>query len=166
MSLDRKQRWLMGWILFVVFVCLFIIIVIGTLAAVFFDFGNLTEQESDTLFYVFLVEIGVAVVALFYSIFGLKKRREEKQSRVRLNLGEYSDVTNLIGKTATLSPSDAEQTSLPEVECKVLDDQGPYIPINLPPAAYSVYVTIDTTDNLYSGSFIIGNYLVDMTEEK
>lgn len=156
----------MRWILFWVFVALFVVIVLGTLGAVFFGFGNLTESERSTLFNIFLVEIGVAVVALFYSIFGLKKRIEAGETKVRLNLGKYADVRKLVGKTAKLSPSKVDGTSLREVECRILDDNGPYLPLSLDPSTYSIYVTIQAVGKFYSGSFVVGTYLVDLFEDE
>jgi len=63
----------MRWILFYIFTALFVLIVVMTIATVFFGLGAPTENERDLLFKTFVVEIGLAVVALFYSLFGLKK---------------------------------------------------------------------------------------------
>ncbi|MCK4787715.1 MAG: hypothetical protein KAV87_28435 [Desulfobacteraceae bacterium] len=50
--------------------------------AVFLGIGSLSESERGILFRVFIGEIGAAVIALFYSIFGLKraKNTEDEQS--------------------------------------------------------------------------------------
>ena len=50
----RDQEGLMRWILFWIFVGLFVVIVLGTLGAVFLGYGELREQERETLFTVLL----------------------------------------------------------------------------------------------------------------
>lgn len=60
-------------ILFFVFTGAFGVILTLTIASVFFGFGQPTESERGTLFYTFIVETGVAVAALFYLVFGIKK---------------------------------------------------------------------------------------------
>ena len=166
MLIHVEQERRMRWILFLVFVALFVVIVLGTLAAVFLDFGNLKEQHRNILFNVFLVEVGAAVIALFYSIFGLKRKDEVRERKVRLNLGELQDIRKLVGKTALLAPSQINGVSLEEIETTILDDNGPYLPLDLPPAAYAVYVAVASGDKRYSGSFLVGTHLVDMFEEQ
>ncbi len=161
----REQEGLMRWILFWIFVGLFVVIVLATLGAVFLRYGDLREQERETLFTVFLVEIGVAVVALFYSLFRLKKPGNGGGDRVRLSLGELADVRRLVGKTAILSPSEQSGVSLEEVECNVLDDNGPFVPLAIPSSAYHVLVTVDARTTTYSGSFVVGTHLVDLSED-
>lgn len=156
----------MRWILFWVFVLLFVIVVLGTLGAMFFGFGHLTDSERSTLFKFFIVEIAAAIVALFYSIFGLKNKSKAGETRVRLNLGRYADVRKLTGSIATLAPSQVDGTSLTEADCRILYDNGPYLPLSLPPSTYSVYVTVQTGENTYSGSFVVGTYLVDLTKDE
>ena len=164
MPLPPKQEALMRWILFGVFLSIFVMAVAGTLGALFFGFGHLTDRERDVLFTTFIVEVGAAIGVLFYSIFKLT-RTSAGPARVRLSLGEFSDVRTLTGKTATLAPSKADGSSLDEVSVKVLNDNGPCIPLELPEPAYSVYVTVDTGHKRFSGSFIVGTYLVDLEEE-
>jgi hypothetical protein len=69
----------MRWALFWVFVALFAITTIGTLLAVFFGIGSPSPQERSILVNVFVVEIGAAVAALFYSLFRLKGHRDEAE---------------------------------------------------------------------------------------
>ena len=68
MGISGKDR--MRWILFTIFVSLFVLIVFLTIATVFFGFGQPTEKERALLLTTFVVELGVAVAALFYSFFG------------------------------------------------------------------------------------------------
>jgi len=98
MNNQIKQERAMRWILFWIFVVLFVLVVLGTLGAVFLGFGQLQGRERDTLFNVFLIEIGVAVVALFYSIFGLKKKAASKSTEQEdLNLipSKYDEIFNV-----------------------------------------------------------------------
>lgn len=60
-------------ILFYIFTGAFALILALTIGSVFLGFGTPTKTERDTLFYTFIVEVGVAVVALFYLVFGIKK---------------------------------------------------------------------------------------------
>ncbi|TNF01243.1 MAG: hypothetical protein EP322_00140 [Bacteroidetes bacterium] len=77
----------MKWILFWVFLVLFVLMVVGTLAMVFYGFGQPTPEERSLMVTGLIIEVAACVVALFYSIFGLKKGGESNQ-----------DVTELIRK--------------------------------------------------------------------
>lgn len=72
----------MRWIVFYIFIGLFVLIVLVTIAAVFYGFGNVPQEVRQSVFNIYIIEIGVAVIALFYSLFGLKKDRELKPSEV------------------------------------------------------------------------------------
>lgn len=165
MALPPKQEAVMTWILFAVFLAIFVAVVIGTLAALFFGFGELTDNERNVLFKAFIVEVGAAIFALFYSIFGLK-RRQRARTRVRLNPVKYKDVNRFVGKTAVLSPSDENGGDLVEKRIRVLDDNGPYIPLELPDAAHGAYIAVDLGGERFSGSFVVGTYLVDMKKDE
>lgn len=86
MNPESKQYHWMRWILFWIFVVLFLVIVVCTVLAVFFGIGSPSEAEKSLLFKGFLGEIGAAVVALFYAIFGI--RRGQSQSRRSLDRAE------------------------------------------------------------------------------
>jgi hypothetical protein len=47
--------------------------VLGTLGMVFFDFGSPTPEERELMVTGLIIEVAACVIALFYSIFGLKK---------------------------------------------------------------------------------------------
>ncbi|MFH0780480.1 MAG: hypothetical protein V2B20_00780, partial [Pseudomonadota bacterium] len=51
----------------------FIVIFLATAATVFLGFGQPTQDERSFLFKTFIVEIGLAVFALFYALFGIKR---------------------------------------------------------------------------------------------
>lgn len=61
--------------LFYIFTGAFVIILVLTIASVFFGFGQPTESERSRLFYTFIIETGAAVAALFYFTFGLRKSK-------------------------------------------------------------------------------------------
>lgn len=63
----------MRLVMFWVFISLFVIVVLATLSLIFFGLGSPTPEERSLLFKVFIGEVGAAVVALFYSLFGLRK---------------------------------------------------------------------------------------------
>jgi len=155
----------MKWVLFWVFMAIYVVIVFGTLWAVFLGNDNVTSSEREILFNAFVVEIGAAVIALFYSVFDLKKKGNINDGRLRLNLGEYEDIKKLVGKKAILSPSTLSNESLDEVELTILDDQGPFLPFTLPPSTFSVYLTVQMEDKTYNGSFVVGNYIVDLHKD-
>lgn len=154
----------MRWVLFWVAVGIFLVVVAGTLGALFFGFGDLEPGERATLFRVFIVEVGLAVVALFYSLFRLKGGSGTLECRLRLDLREYSDVRQLVGRPAILSPLTSDGTSLDTISVMILDDNGPYVPLELPDSVDAVYITIDSEEKHYSGSFPVGTYHVDLTE--
>ncbi|MCP5049054.1 MAG: hypothetical protein GY940_17925 [bacterium] len=74
---EIKQTNRMKWVLFYIFIGIFVVIVAGTIMVVFFGYGQPTEVERDILFKVFIGEIGLAVMALFKVLFGLKKKPVE-----------------------------------------------------------------------------------------
>lgn len=72
----------MKWILFSVFITLFSLAVLGTLGVVFLGFGTPTETEREWLVKGLVLEVAACVVALFYSIFGLKKSTSSTDERI------------------------------------------------------------------------------------
>lgn len=72
----------MKWILFTVFIILFVLAVLGTFGFVFLGFGTPTDGERELLVKGFLLEIAACVIALFYSIFGLKKTEPLSDERI------------------------------------------------------------------------------------
>jgi len=72
----------MRWILFWIFLVAFIIIFLATTATVFLGFGQCTQDERSLLFKTFIIEIGIAVAALFYALFGLKRAGDGALERV------------------------------------------------------------------------------------
>ncbi len=71
---EQKDR--MRWILFLVFVAAFCALVVGTIAMVFGGVGEPTGKERDLLTKVFIGEVGAVVLALAYSLFGLRRYQE------------------------------------------------------------------------------------------
>lgn len=79
-TIDKEQMKKMRWVLFYIFASIFVIIVLGTLLMIFFGVGELTGKERDILFHTFIVEVGIAVIALFRLLFNLKKAREKEET--------------------------------------------------------------------------------------
>jgi hypothetical protein len=156
---DQNQQSKMKWILFYVFVSLFVIIVILTIASVFFNMGKLSDDMRKTLSTAFILEIGGAVVALFYSMFNL--RRTDK-SRIRLTMDNLTDVKAFINKKAVLSLCLEDGSDIKTIESKVFDDNGPFIPLSLPSNVANIYVSIEVNNTQYSGSMAVGTYMVEL----
>ena len=102
-KLEKKQITKMRWVLFCIFASIFVIIVIGTLLVVFFGVGKPTEKERDLLFNIFIIEVGIALIALFKMLFNLKKRRQTEKPILEVG-GKYEyeltcgDNTSFLGE--------------------------------------------------------------------
>lgn len=153
----------MRWVLFWVFIILFVIIVVLTLLSVFFNVGNPTESQKDLLFKVFIIEIGLAVVALFYAMFNLKQAAASKSRKVRLDFGDLIDIQQFIAKTAVCSLILDNGEAAPDIKRTILDDNGPYISLDFPKNAQNTLVSVQTDSKLFSGSFPTDSYRVTMT---
>lgn len=81
--MDEQSKF-MKWILFWVFISFYVIITILTIFALFFELGNLAEDYKTSLFTTFLIETGVGIITLFYSLFGLN-RGNKKESIHQVN---------------------------------------------------------------------------------
>lgn len=89
MDRGEKQTRRMRNVLFCIFLLFFVVIVAGTIATVFLDFGKPTPEERAVLFKVFMVEIGIAVLALFKILFGLKKKPANEEISIPKVAGKY-----------------------------------------------------------------------------
>lgn len=96
MNLESKQYHLMRWILFWIFVALFLLIVVCTVLVVFFGIGSPNEEERSLLFKWFLGEIGAAVIALFYAIFGIR----QAQFKQAVTLDESEEFSTAVPDAA------------------------------------------------------------------
>jgi hypothetical protein len=113
----------MKWILFWVFISLFVLAVLGTFSVVFFGMGTPTEAERDWLVKGLILEVAACVIALFYSIFGLKKTNDshsdKKLSNLEIRIEELEQKfllsTKEISNSKNLSPiSDDSEVNLVE----------------------------------------------------
>ena len=153
----------MRWVLFWVFIVLFVIIVVLTLLSVFFGMFSLQQSERDVLFKVFIVEIGLAVAALFYAMFNLKQAAASSSRKVRLDFPDLSDIQQFISKTAKCSLILDNGEAAPDITCTILDDNGPYITLDVPKDAKNTFVSVATDSKQYFGSFPLDSYRVSMT---
>lgn len=74
---DQKDR--MRWIIFWVFLILFAITTVLTLLSLFAFIPAPDEDIKQNLYYVYIIELAIAISALFYSLFGLKKKDDQDQ---------------------------------------------------------------------------------------
>ncbi|PKH02768.1 hypothetical protein CXF72_09925 [Psychromonas sp. MB-3u-54] len=124
----------MKWILFSVFITLFTLAVLGTLSVVFLGFGTPTEAEREWLVKGLLLEVASCVVALFYSIFGLKKSNnstdEKSLADIETRLEELETrilmATKEIDRSALL-PSDIEQSREPLLKSSLFHEMFPFL---------------------------------------
>jgi len=71
--MDRSQTTTLSWTLFWTFWAVYVLSAVGTLSMLFFGFGAVRDDERSILVNTFVVESGVAVIALFYALFQLRK---------------------------------------------------------------------------------------------
>jgi fumarate reductase subunit D len=162
---DKFQTDTMRWILFGVILVLFIVIVVFTILAIFFNYGNLSPENEKILVRVFIVEIGVAIITLFYAIFGLK-RKDKGIHKIRLIFEEMLDVRHFFGKQVTCTPYKSSGEALDPILSRVYNENGPCISIELPAETHNVFLSIDLDSHAYSGSFSVDSFLVDITKEE
>lgn len=70
-------------ILLYVFLSIYVITAIGTLSMLFLGIGAVRDGERALLINTFLIESALAIGALFYSLWGLKKNENEALDRTR-----------------------------------------------------------------------------------
>jgi hypothetical protein len=73
-------------ILLYTFTGVYILTSLGTLAMVFLDFGNVPDSERSILINTFLTETAIAVFALFYSVWELKKKDDSTTRMIEQKL--------------------------------------------------------------------------------
>lgn len=71
--MESKQKIVVSWVLFWTFWVIFVLYCVGTLAMLFLGFGKVLETERPTLINMLIGEVSVGLLALFYSVFNLKK---------------------------------------------------------------------------------------------
>lgn len=75
--MESKQKVVISWILFWTFWVIFVLSCLGTLAMLFLGFGEVQDTERATLINMLIGEVSVGLIALFYSVFNLKKGAED-----------------------------------------------------------------------------------------
>lgn len=70
-------------LLLYVFLSIYVLTAIGTLAMLFLGFGAVKDSERQLLINTFLIESALAIGALFYSLWGLKKKEDDALGRTR-----------------------------------------------------------------------------------
>ena len=157
----------MRWTLFLVVLSLFVLVTVLTLGAVFFGWFDVEDQYANTLFSLFVVEIGIATISLFYSLFGLFRKgrgSSTKNTVIQLHFDGMGDPNRFIGKKASVVLYDANSNVLQEQECKIFLDYGPRIALSVHELAHNLFVGVKLGKQFYSGSFAIDSYLVDLVK--
>jgi hypothetical protein len=70
-------------LLLYVFLSIYVLTAIGTLAMLFLGVGAVRDDERQLLINTFLIESALAIGALFYSFWGLKKKEDDALDRTR-----------------------------------------------------------------------------------
>jgi len=172
--MDEQQQKIMRWILFMTILLLFVIISGLTLNEVFFaQESNLVGDERNLLFNTFLVAVGTSIIALFYSMFGLKRGNansteldKNKEHLVRLNFDDFVDIKSFFGKEVECTPIAKHSERFEDIKCYIIDSGGPTISIKPPIGAKSLLISFEINNISYSGSFALDCYLVDMVGEE
>jgi len=73
-------------ILFYLFVGVYGLTALGTLAMLFLGFGNVQDAERSILISSFLVETAVAICALFYTVWGINKKDKTSEDMAKANV--------------------------------------------------------------------------------
>ncbi len=74
---EKKQTRRIRWILFYVVVSIFAAVAIYAILMICFQIGNPKPSVRDFLFNVFIGEVVITVMVLFYKLFNLKKKLVE-----------------------------------------------------------------------------------------
>lgn len=97
--MDINQKKQMQWYMFFTFLFLFVTVSALTIMALFFGVGQLEDKYKDNLTWAFVLEVGVAVLALFYSVFDLKTSKslgsidDLQQSSIQSDIERMSFTT-------------------------------------------------------------------------
>jgi hypothetical protein len=168
--MDRKEVHIMGatsdqkakmqWILFYAFVCLFLITAITTLLALL---GIVTIHENylSWLFKVFLVEVGVAVGALFRDLFGLKGSKGIAKKINVWCIPDDNDIKKFLHRKVLFIPTLADNKNSDTIPSEIMGED-PHCSIFLPEGTEVVKVIIDMGKDFYVGSFFVNDRRVDM----
>lgn len=90
--MDQSQR-LIANTLFWSFWAVYVLGAIGTLGMLFFDLGSVRDSERGVLVNAFVAETAVAIGALFYSVFRLR-RGQQGQAPDHASIGSEVDAAN------------------------------------------------------------------------
>jgi len=157
----------MRWTLFLVVLTLFCLMTVLTLGTVFFGWFAVDSRYETLLYSLFVAELGVATMALFYSLFGLVRYGRSSASKdtvIQLHFDGMNDPNRFVGHTAEVVLYDAESNVLHEQHCKIFLDYGPRIALRMHKLAHNLFIGVTLGKQNYSGSFAIDSYLVDLVK--
>ena len=81
---NTEQR-TMRLVMFYVFLSLFVILTVLTILTLFFGLTQLKDKYETLLVNTFIVEIGTAIAALFYGLFGLRRQDSTTQIQSKIS---------------------------------------------------------------------------------
>jgi thiol:disulfide interchange protein len=120
-SQSDRMRWYLLW----VFVGLFIVVSVLTILSLFFGIGNLNERHEGKLVTAFVLEVGLAVAALFYSLFALKRLATSETPAEKKEPNVQENVAVVTSNDAPLNPTVKIALDKPVV----LDANDPLVPM-------------------------------------
>jgi len=114
--MNENQNSKMRWILFWVFLGFYAIFTILTIFALFCNFGQLAESYKSILVTTFIIETGVGVITLFYSLFGLNKSSKHNTPEIETDSKRNIEIVtdSPLGKEISLNQSVDLLTSFDE----------------------------------------------------
>ncbi len=131
-SMESKQNLIISWTLFFTFWVIFSLSCVGTLAMLFLGFGEVQEAEIPTLINMLIGEVSIGLLALFYSVFNLKKDSlidndeiNSLKAQVASKDGEISRLKSKLEKEinrTTQSPSSKKYRDSIKGLCSPLSD--------------------------------------------
>lgn len=122
---DGLKQKLQVW-LFFAFLAIFSVTCVLTLLAVFSDLGSLTDAQKDKFINATLFEVAAGIIALFYSLFGLKKAKQDKpvgNTENNVSSDEISEPEEILLsefciKVGTLSEPEKVEILFPDLKGK------------------------------------------------
>lgn len=101
--------------MFYAFLSIFIVLTILTILSLFFGLTRLKQEYQSTLVTTFVIEVGVAIAALFYGLFGLKRIVEDT--------GEKKDPETVTAGSSLKNDTERPQLDMDVFLNKVITDQ-------------------------------------------
>lgn len=155
------MRWILFWVVLVIFIAL----VVLTTVSLFTTFLPLDKEFKPVMVTTFVVEVGIAIFGLFYSLFGIKKSGGDGNVKIRLNVIKDSDISQYYGKKVEYSLFDTNSKVIHSAKANVFDENGPTVIVPSLEGTHNVFLTLQLNHEFYTGSFTLDSRLVDLEKE-